>query len=129
MLLTKNKGQMAMLKVQFEAQQRGYAISIPTTEERYDCIIDTGTYLYRTQVKYLDRVGSGRPNCVEWAGGGKADNRMKPYQSTEIDLLLLYIPKVDSIVYISPKQFHNKKTFWFNLKNPQAPTFYKKFLW
>lgn len=122
-----NKGEIALLKIQLEGNKRNYIISRPTTEVRYDLVIDTGRKLYRTQVKYLNRKHG--KNNLELIVGDRRKDKTKTYTKEEIDILLIYVPKFDVILILKPNQFHNKKTIHFNLINPAAKTYYQKFLW
>ena len=54
-----NKSEIAVLKLELRANQKGYFVSLPKNQSsRYDLIIDDGKKLYRTQVKYLNRSTS-----------------------------------------------------------------------
>ena len=131
------KGQIAVSKIQLEAARRNIIVSIPFVEDsRYDMILDINNKLYRTQVKYLNRLhvpdrGKGLVG-LELNITRPRKNRgscTKPYLSSEIDLLLLYCPRIDKILALSSKYFHNKKTIRINLATPSAPMYYKKFIW
>ncbi len=58
------KADLARLKVEMRALELGVVCSRPVIEgTRYDCILDTGTHLYRAQVKY----GNGIPTAASGA--------------------------------------------------------------
>lgn len=125
MLKSSNKSEIAVLKVELQANNKGYHVSLPKNQaSRYDLIIDDGEKLYRTQIKYVNRFKHGKKTCIELL-----IDKDNLYTNTQIDLLLIYCPAVDSVLCFPPELFHNKKTIWINLVNPDAPTFYKKFLW
>jgi len=128
MHITSNKGEIAVLSVELEANKRGCIISHPSNQHsRYDLIIDDGKRLLRTQVKYLNRKGN-RKNCLELiiSGGTK---KIKRYTSKEIDLLLIYVPQKNCILCLRPTQFNNKNTFFFHMENKNTPSYYENFLW
>lgn len=86
---------------------------------RYDLILDTGKKLYRAQVKY----GDGSSTGVSGAVGvnlrkeiRKEKNR--PYSKDEIDVLLIYLPKLDQICWFGPEIFHARGTITIRI----APT-------
>lgn len=128
-LKTSNKSEIAVLKIELEANIKGYSVSLPKDHSsRYDLILDDGKRLYRVQSKYLNRLSGRKKNCLELLIEDKSRHR-KCYTNKEIDLLLIYIAKLDCVLGLYPTEFHNKKTLWFNLNNPKAPTYYKKFIW
>lgn len=128
MISTANKSEIAVLNVELEANKKGYSVSLPKNQAaRYDLIIDDGIKLYKVQVKYLNRAAG--KNCVELKLEDKRYKNRKCYTSFEIDLMLVYIERIDKILAFGPKLFENKKTIRVNLVNPAAPTYYQKFLW
>ena len=85
---THTKGQLAELKVQQRAVEKGYLVSKPIYDGgRYDLIIDDGQKLWRVQVKYAD---GGASHC-EGAVTVGLEKRRKDgnllYTSDEIDML------------------------------------------
>ena len=134
----KQKGAIAMLTVQLEAQKRGYKISIPTTEERYDLILDVNNKLYRTQIKYVDALHSAskkKPQNIsvelriDALRTGGSHKQRKVYSKSEIDLMLIYVPKVNAVLAYHPEFFHNKRSIRINISNHQTKMYYKKHLW
>lgn len=132
MLKSSNKSEIAVLKVELRANEKGYHVCLPKNQaSRYDLIIDDGQKLYRTQVKYL--------NNFNYTMSGKSDTLLRinftgtqsgtEYDKKDIDLFLIYIPCKDEIVSIPVERFHNKKSISVNIKTPTAPSYYKKFLW
>lgn len=104
------KADLARLKVEMRALELGVICSRPVIEgTRYDCVLDTGSGLYRAQIKY----GNGTPSKVTGAvqvnlrkAIGKEKNH--PYFENEIDVLLVYIPKIDRICWFGPEVFHGR---------------------
>jgi hypothetical protein len=96
------KGQIAELKVALRAAQKGFITSKPLIDARYDYVIDDGNQLFRTQVKYADGKSSKSSGAVVIRLRG---HRNDAYNAKEVDLLLVYIPKLDAIVYFKPEEF------------------------
>jgi hypothetical protein len=127
-LSTKAKGQIAQLKVELRAAQLDYSIARPSTDCSYDLIIDTGVILIRTQIKYCDRRASHSPTNLELRLDDKKSKR-EYYQSHHIDAVMVYVPKVDSVLFFNASKFHKKKTVYINLKDQKSKFFWKKFKW
>jgi hypothetical protein len=104
------KADIARLKVEMRALELGVVCSRPVIEgTRYDCILDTGSNLYRAQIKY----GNGASNCssgvVELSLRKEIrKNRNHPYFADEIDALLVYVPKIDCICWFGPEVFNGR---------------------
>jgi hypothetical protein len=131
MLKSSNKSEIAVLKVELRANEKGYHVSLPKNQSsRYDLIIDDGKKLYRTQVKYFDSKDikpSGNVRSLRLRFTGTQAGKM--YSLKDIDLFLLYLPSKDAIVAVPSKKFNNKNSIRINISTPSAPTYYKKFLW
>jgi hypothetical protein len=104
------KADMARLKIEMRALELGVICSRPVIEgTRYDLILDNGKKLYRAQVKY----GDGRsPKAVGavYVNLRKEIRKEKnhPYSQDEIDVLLIYVPKIDKICWFGPEVFNAK---------------------
>lgn len=135
---TLHKGHVAELKVAQRALEKGYTVSKPLIEARYDLIVDTGAKLVRVQIKYADGTSSNSSGAVvvglrHWAAGIKA-GKGRTYKQEEVDLLLVYVPKIDKIVYFYPDEFCDKACLMLRLeptKNGQTKKlcFVKDRLW
>lgn len=106
---TYQKGQIASLKVQQVATEKGYLVSLPTVEARYDLIIDTGDKLYRAQIKYVDGTANSGSAQLDLRKETRNNGKKRIYTSDEIDCILAYIPKVDKVCWIGPNLFEGKK--------------------
>jgi hypothetical protein len=108
------KGEIAQLKVQLRAAQKGFTVSRPTVDVcRYDLIVDTGAKLFRAQIKYAGSEGSTSTGSVvvglrKWPG--RKHSKSRTYAKSECDLLLVYIPQVDQIACITSEAFDGKPT-------------------
>lgn len=114
-----------MLQLQLEAQRRNYIVSVPTTEERYDCILDDGHKLYKAQVKYNNEKDK---NNLRLTLARKHLNQ-KCYMATEVDIIFVYIPAVDEILAFLPEEFNGKNHIYINITDNNSPNYYEKFLW
>jgi PD-(D/E)XK endonuclease len=111
-LTTDQKGQIAFLKVQIEARMKGAVVLVPTTPERYDLVLHHQGQYYRAQVKYAD---ADVPNSQ---GSVRVDlkRRGRVYTEDEIDILLVYIPRIDKVCWLRPSAFHNKTAVCLRLQ-------------
>jgi len=136
------KGKIATLQVELRAAEKGYVVSWPTTSARYDLVIDTGKVLLRTQVKYADGLSSHSEGAVtvslrRFQHDNKYNRKpIKPkfYSASEVDLVLVYIPKTDQIVAFKPLIFAGKGALTIRLKPPKnrqqaGVLFARNFLW
>ena len=104
------KADIARIKVEMRALELGVVCSRPVVEgTRYDCILDTGGKLFRAQIKY----GDGKSSCSRGVVAvnlrkqiGK--NRNHPYLEHEVDVILVYLPKIDAICWFGPEIFNGK---------------------
>jgi hypothetical protein len=102
------KAEIAMVKVCLRALQLGAFVSKPVFEgARYDYIIEIGGKLYRAQVKYADGKHRSISGAVEVNLRKQIKkNRNHPYDENEIDVLLVYVPK---ICWFGPEIFSGKQ--------------------
>lgn len=125
-----HNGAIAVAMVELTANRKGYIVSKPTIETRYDLLIDINNYIYRCQVKYASKVQN---NCLQlsmWRGGSNLkSSKSSPYSRDEIDILCLYVPSINAILLLYPEDFDGKTSISINLKNPEAHNYYKKYLW
>lgn len=130
--ITHQKGQIAQLKVELRAMELGWIIARPNIESRYDLILDDGVKMYRGQIKYVSHILNGsivldlRRSC---RGGPK-----KLYSANEIDVVLVYAPQIERILWVGPELFDNVKTIAFRLTDPKKNCgkqhlFAKDFYW
>lgn len=114
----RQKGEIARLKVMLRAAELDAGISIPMTDVRYDCIIDWRDKLYRAQIKYAD-AGAGHSVGAVFLNLCKGDKMKKQYQSDEIDVLLVYLPKTDKVYWFGPEVFHGRRGVHIRYETPK----------
>jgi hypothetical protein len=113
------KGEIASLKVQLRAAEKGIVVAVPTVEQRYDMILDDGRNLYKAQVKYAG-TKQGSAVGVDLRKQTRNKGESKLYRVSEIDVLLVYIPAIDKICWLGPSFFHEKPTLWLRWGKAQT---------
>lgn len=131
---TNSKGELAQLKVEIRAIEKGIIVSKPTRHEsRYDCVLDENGKLLRAQVKYASGADSKTDSSVRVELRKIHKNHSLTYSSSEIDVLLVYVPRIDRVLVFGPKHFDGKSCINVRMekpKNNQANVnWYEDFLW
>jgi hypothetical protein len=101
-LETHKNGRLGELKAEEYFVSKGFAVSYPTTEERYDFIVDLGDDLERVQVKYAfegERYGNQKI-CVDFRAG--VENAK--YGEGDVDSFVIYNPVHDELYYMEPEE-------------------------
>jgi hypothetical protein len=111
MNITSNiKGQLAVTKTELRALELGFLPSRPLFDTRYDLIIDNHKSLIRAQIKYADGKSSNSSGSVivklEYTD---RQNKTVTYRNEELDVLIVYIPRIDKLCYIPKKLFIGKR--------------------
>lgn len=116
-LTSNQKGEIAKLKVELRAAQKGWTVSRTIEGARYDLILDDGTSLYRAQVKWAEGKASHSQGSVSLKLTKNAgDDRNKVYRRTktrvyttnEVDVILAYIPQVEKVCWLGSQFFDGK---------------------
>lgn len=120
-LVTNRLGEYAVTKVILRAMEKGFAGAFkPVWEGRVDLVLDDGLKLYRAQVKYAG--GSCPKQCrgavsvglSKWRNGGRS---ITPYYTaSEIDALLVYVRKIDKILWFGPEVFEGRTKLFIRLE-------------
>ncbi len=111
---TRDKGEYAKLKVMLRAAELGYTINLPTTEVRYDIVLERDGRFHRAQIKYADGSAGHASGSTPLA----LHRRGKLYLDGEIDALLVYLAKMDKICWFDSEILHNKEVLYIRY----APT-------
>jgi hypothetical protein len=114
---THQKGEIAQLKVQLRAAEKGVILSKLLIDSRYDFIIDDGQKLERVQVKYASgkaphSSGSVKINLKSWEGR----KLRRRYCANEVDALLVYIPQIDEVLRFDADIFCDRASFTVRLE-------------
>mgnify|MGYP001558992536 CR=1 FL=1 len=113
-----------MSKTELRALELGYVVSKPIFDARYDLILDDLKSLKRIQVKYAD----GKMSNSEGAVRVKLEYQDRTrhtytYKKTEIDGLVVYIPKINKLCFFPPSVFADKRSLCVRIepsKNNQS---------
>jgi len=120
---TNNKGQLAVLKIQQRAMEKDFIVSIPTTESVYDLLIENNGKILKIQCKYGDgKVSKDSEGSVRIEMARKTaltKYKHDTYSSKDIDLVLVYVPKIDKILCFGPEQFENKRMLCVRIEKPK----------
>jgi len=114
---THQKGEIAQLKVQLKAAEKGIVLSKPVIDSRYDFILDDGHKLERVQVKYANgkaphSQGSVRISLKSWEGR----KLRRKYCADEVDALLVYVPQIDEVLRFEADIFCERTEFTVRLE-------------
>lgn len=108
------KAEIARIKVELRALELDAVCSRPVTEcgVRYDCLIDWKGRIYRAQVKYADGKGGNNASGAVLLHLSKPEGRgvSSPYTKDEIDVVLVYMPKIDKVLWLGAELFEGKHT-------------------
>jgi hypothetical protein len=119
-LATNFLGEFAIAKVVLRAIEKGVTASRPMMECRYDLILDDGLKLYRVQVKYA----GGKPRrhvsgaiavgLKKWRTDGRPPIWF--YTAAEIDAVLVYVRKIDQLLWFGPEVFEGRRVLQIRLE-------------
>jgi hypothetical protein len=111
------KGVLASLKIQERAAEKGYVVSIPSSEVRYDLIMDDGEKLSKIQVKYVGNDCAKTSNAINIALRKSAYRGQKErrYSAKDIDFLAAYVAKLDMVIMIPISEFDSMSGIQFRL--------------
>ena len=118
-LATNLLGEYAFAKVLQRAIEKGVVVHRPLIECRYDLVLDDGFKLYRTQVKYTNQASPKQSQGVvpvglsKWRNGGRSITPC--YTATEIDLLLVYVRRIDKILWFGPDVFDGRSKLYIRV--------------
>jgi len=127
-LSSRARGQIAQLKIELEANSKGYIISRPSVDCYYDILIDTVKSLVRAQIKFCNRKTSGNKQNLELRLDNHGTKRIF-YTKTMVDWILVFLPLKNVILKFEKNKFHRRKTITINLTREKSPNFYKKYIW
>lgn len=120
-MTTQQKGELATLRVMLRAVERGVLVSRPVLEgSRYDLVLDDGTRLYRAQVKYASAdPDSGRLVVELKKHSGGYRRRLYTYSEAEIDVVVVYVPDLESVLWLPAPLWAGKVSVALRLTPPR----------
>jgi PD-(D/E)XK endonuclease len=119
-LATNFLGEYAIAKVVLRCVEKRFGCSRPLIECRYDLVLDDGLKLYRTQVKYANAAppkqsqGVVQVGLAKWRNGGRAV--IPCYTADEIDLLIVYVRKIDRLLWFGPEVFDGRRALFIRIE-------------
>ena len=122
---TKRRGEFAELVFQLAAILRGFKVSKPHGDsDRYDFILDTGTRLWRVQVKSTSNFHEG---LYHVNSGRRLNQRAVPYKENQIDFLVVYVVPEETWYIIPVADLEHRVSLLLYPKNNPKPGLYGKF--
>jgi hypothetical protein len=103
------KGQQAQLMVELWALEKGIIVSKPTVEARYDLVLDDHGVFSRAQVKYAG-IEHGGAVQVDLRKETRGNGKKKVYTANEVDCIIVYVPKIKDVFYLSASLFDGRKS-------------------
>jgi hypothetical protein len=118
------KGKIAEEKVIIRALEKEWICSRPVFDAKYDLVLDDYSKLYRVQVKYADGDSSHADGCVVASLRTRdykqyKDLQLARYQDYDFDVLMLYVPKIDKVLWLDKDRFLGKATLNIRLEPPK----------
>jgi len=108
---TKDKGDLAVAKVQADLIERGAGVLVPFTEHApFDLVAYMDEAFYRVQVKYRT-AKQGRVDVLfksSWAD--RHGTHHVPMPRNEVDVIAIYCPNTAQTYYINPHDFRSSVT-------------------
>jgi hypothetical protein len=108
---TKDKGDLAVVKVHADLVEKGAVVLVPLTEHApFDLVAYLDTSFYRVQVKYR-RLTRGSVNVEfmsTWADRHGIHKR--PMPRDQVDVVAIYCPDTRDTYYINPGDFRGSVT-------------------
>jgi len=119
---TQAKGEIACLKFDLRALEKGGISSKPIIDCAYDRILDIDNNIYRVQIKYANRTFRNSTGAVYLdLRRTTFTKKILLYQESEIDILVAYIPAVDKLCWFNDKNlFINKQTIVIRYLPPKS---------
>jgi hypothetical protein len=114
------KGQLAVSKAETHAIELGLVPCRPLMDCRYDMIVDDGKKLWRVQVKYANGASTNSVGVVTANLAYETRQRkvVYTYNDSEVDALIVYIPKIDRLCWLPCCVFIGKKELSIRLEAP-----------
>ena len=104
-----DKGEIAQLKTELRALEKGYVVSRPLSTARYDLIVDDGLRLFRVQVKYGDGKAPHTDNSVRVSLNYTTRSKQeKTYTVDEVDAFAIYVPRLNEVLWFSSQELVGK---------------------
>ena len=90
-------------------------------DARYNLIIDDGKSLSRVQIKYANGTSTNTVGAVtvNLAYETRGRSRVYTYQKSEVEALIVYIPRIDKLCWFPSQTFVGKKELSIRIELPR----------
>lgn len=98
-------GSLGEISVQKELLKLGYEVYSPVSDNtKYDLIAVKGTEVFRVEVKTTSRQVAGNYKVqIKKVRSNKSENKITPFDNSEVDILAVYIEPEDIVVLYEAK--------------------------
>jgi hypothetical protein len=117
-----SKGQLAVIKLQERALEKGWTVCFPTVESRFDVVaVDLDGKCHKVQVKYVDSNPTNSEGAValDLRKQTRNNGQTKLYSKDEIDAVVAFIQKTKQLIWVGPEVFHMKASVTFRYAKPK----------
>ena len=120
-MTSKMMGGVGVLAVAKQLTSKGWLVSAPMIDSgHYDLIADTGSRLYRIQVKYVEKLKDGIlivKNRTHSVYAGKISKTVN-YTEQDIEVLAVYCAELDKCFYIPIERAAGRGVIWLRVDSP-----------
>ena len=107
---TKDKGDLAVVKVQADLVEHGATVLIPLTEHApFDLIAYVDELFFRVQVKFRTAL-PGRCRCLESSWADRHGVHTRPMPRDEVDVVAIHCPETALCYYVDPSRLAVRDT-------------------
>jgi hypothetical protein len=108
---TVRRGEIAKCEVLRRAYEKGVVVSLPTVDTDYDAILEIDGKLYRGQIKYANSKASNSAGAILlYLRRTTRNKRRLVYTRDKVDVMLVYLPAIDKVLWLPPKVWDGKTT-------------------
>jgi len=105
--ITKEKGDLGVLKVKTDLCEKGYLILSPESEHSpFDLVVYKDFQFKKVQVKYRTVVNNCLHVAFKSSWTDKNGNHFVPMDKTEVDVIAVYCPDTNKCYYFNPSNFN-----------------------
>jgi hypothetical protein len=108
---TKDKGDLAVAKVQADLIERGATVLMPFTEHApFDLIAYIDELFFRIQVKFRSSLCGSVKVVFESSWADRHGTHKRPMPRNEVDVVAIYCPETRYCYYVDPSRFGRSVT-------------------
>ena len=96
------KGVLGEERVIIAATERGYIVSRPILDARYDLLLDNGEEIYRVQAKYVSTAPTDTQGSFEVPLSAQCRNNdyERSYGEAEIDAVIVFLSEIEVMCWL-----------------------------